>query len=322
MIRGLEVLATGPLTLVQDLGRPGYAAVGVGRSGAADRAAYRLAGRLLGEPEGRAALEVTLGGLVVRAHGSFTVVVTGAAAPAAIDGRPVGHAAPVHLPDGSVLALGMPPTGLRSYLAVRGGIDVEPVLGSKSTDTLSGIGPGVVTVGQVLPVGEPGPDGPTLDVAPVAAPGGGVIELGLLPGPRLDWLAEPSALTAATWTVSERSDRVGMRLTGQGRTGPGHPGPGPVGPGLARAGSRVQVELPSEGVVLGGVQVPTDGFPIVFLADHPVTGGYPVVAVVRDRDIDRAAQCRPGQQVRFRWVVTAQRSMTFGQLDEISWSQP
>ena len=177
MIRGLEVLATGPLTVVQDLGRPGYAAVGVGRSGAADRAAYRLAGRLLGEPEGRAALEVTLGGLVLRAHGSFTVVVTGAAAPAAIDGRPVGHAAPVHLPDGSVLALGMPPTGLRSYLAVRGGIDVEPVLGSKSTDTLSGIGPGVVMAGQVLPIGEPGPDGPTLDVAPVAAPGLSLIHI-------------------------------------------------------------------------------------------------------------------------------------------------
>jgi biotin-dependent carboxylase-like uncharacterized protein len=288
VIRALEVVATGPLALVEDLGRLGYAAVGVGRSGAADRAAYLLAGRLLGEPVGRAAVEVTLGGLVVRARGSLTVVVTGAAAPATVDGRPVGHAAPVHLPDGAVLALGMPPTGLRSYLAVRGGIDLDPVLGSRSSDTLSGIGPAPLRVGQVVPVGEPGAGGPTMDVAPVAAPEGGRVELTLLPGPRLDWLADPRALTATPWTVSGSSDRVGMRLTG---------------PALSRGERWADAELPSEGVVVGGVQVPADGQPIVFLADHPVTGGYPVVAVVRAADVDRAAQCRPGQDVRLRWAV-------------------
>ncbi len=286
-MRGLEVLATGPQSLVQDLGRPGYAAVGVGRSGAADRAAYLLAGRLLGEPEGRAALEVTLGGLVVRAHGSFTVVVTGAAAPARIDGRPVGHAAPVHLPDGSVLALGMPTAGLRSYLAVRGGFDVEPVLGSRSTDTLSGIGPAPVAIGQTLPIGEPGSGGPTVDLAPVAGPTGAVIELTLLLGPRFEWLADPDALIRTTWTASARSNRIGMRLDG---------------PPQDRAARWLGVELPSEGVVVGSVQLPPDGRPIVFLADHPVTGGYPVVAVLTQGAIDRAAQCRPGQSVRFRWA--------------------
>ena len=276
MIRALEVVATGPLALVEDLGRLGYAAVGVGRSGAADRAAYLLAGRLLGEPVGRAAVEVTLGGLVVRARGSLTVVVTGVVA-----GR-------VAEPGEAVLALGMPPTGLRSYLAVRGGIDLDPVLGSRSSDTLSGIGPAPLRVGQVVPVGEPGAGGPTMDVAPVAAPEGGRVELTLLPGPRLDWLADPRALTATPWTVSGSSDRVGMRLTG---------------PALSRAERWADAELPSEGVVVGGVQVPADGQPIVFLADHPVTGGYPVVAVVRAADVDRAAQCRPGQDVRLRWAV-------------------
>ena len=288
MIRGLDVLATGPLALVEDGGRPGYAAVGVGRSGAADRAAYFLAGRLLGEPVGRAAVEVTLGGLVVRAHGSLTVVVTGAPAPATIDGRPIGHAAPAHLPDGAILALGMPPTGLRSYLAVRGGIALEPVLRSRSSDTLSGIGPAPVAVGQLLPIGEPGAGGPTLDVAPVATPERGTVELALLPGPRVDWLADARALVAAPWTVSAHSDRVGMRL---------------IGPSLSRAERWSGAELPSEGVVLGGIQVPADGRPIVFLADHPVTGGYPVVAVLRAADVDRAAQCRPGQAVRLRWAV-------------------
>jgi len=182
----------------------------------------------------------------------------------------------------------MPPTGLRSYLAVRGGIDLDPVLGSRSSDTLSGIGPAPLRVGQVVPVGEPGAGGPTMDVAPVAAPEGGRVELTLLPGPRLDWLADPRALTATPWTVSGSSDRVGMRLTG---------------PALSRAERWADAELPSEGVVVGGVQVPADGQPIVFLADHPVTGGYPVVAVVRAADVDRAAQCRPGQDVRLRWAV-------------------
>jgi len=287
-MRALDVLAPGPLTLVEDVGRPGYAAVGVSRSGAADRAAYLLAGRLLGEPVGRAALEVTLGGLIVRARGSLTVVVTGAVAPATVDGRPVGHAAPVHLPDGAVLALGMPPTGVRSYLAVRGGIAVERVLGSRSRDTLSGLGPAPVAAGQVLPIGEPSGGQPILDVAPVAAPEGGVVAVRLLPGPRRDWLADPEALTSTTWTVAAQSNRVGVRLHGQ-----------PVGRAAAWSG----VELPSEGVVRGAVQVPADGRPIIFLADHPVTGGYPVVAVVPAVDVDRLAQCRSGQSVRLAWGV-------------------
>ena len=137
----LEVLATGALVLVEDDGRPGRAAVGVGRSGAADRTSHRLGARLVGHPEDRAALEVLLGGLVVRARGRVTVAVTGAAAPATLDGRVVAHAALVDVPDGATLSLGMPVTGVRTYLTVRGGIAVPPVLGSRSTDTLSGLGP-------------------------------------------------------------------------------------------------------------------------------------------------------------------------------------
>ena len=150
-VRGLEVLATGPLTLVEDTGRPGLAGMGVGRSGAADPTAYLLGLRLVGHlldvdhpPVGAAApasLEVTLGGLSVRAHGDLLVALTGAPCPADVDGRAVPHAAPVVLADGQVLTLGTPKVGLRSWLAVRGGIAVPPVLGSRSTDTLSGLGP-------------------------------------------------------------------------------------------------------------------------------------------------------------------------------------
>jgi biotin-dependent carboxylase-like uncharacterized protein len=279
--RKLEVLATGALALVEDLGRPGLAATGVGRSGAADRAALRLANRLVANAEDAAGIEVVFGGLAVRAHGLLTVALAGAPAPADVDGTPVGHHALITLRAGQVLRLGTPPTGLRTYLAVRGGIAVEPVLGSRSTDILSGLGPEKLVPGAVLPIG-PEPDAlPLIDVAPVAIPPGGDVVLRAVLGPRSEFFADPHALARTTWTASSRSDRVGMRLEGGA---------------LERAGTG---ELPSEGIVRGAIQVPPSGEPVLFLADHPVTGGYPVAAVVLDADVDRAAQVRPGQHVRF-----------------------
>ena len=279
--RELEVLSTGPLALIEDLGRPGLAASGVGRSGAADRSALKLANRLVANPEDAAGLEVVFGGLAVRARGLLTVALAGAPAPADIDGTPVGHHALLTLRAGQVLRLGVPPTGLRTYLAVRGGIAVDPVLGSRSTDVLAGLGPDKLAAGTVLPVGPEPAALPLVDVAPVAGPSGGTVVLRAVPGPRADYVADLDALARTTWTASSRSDRVGMRLEG-GK--------------LERAGS---AELPSEGMIRGAIQVPPGGEPVLFLADHPVTGGYPVAAVVLDRDVDRAAQVRPGQSVRF-----------------------
>ncbi|OJY47654.1 5-oxoprolinase/urea amidolyase family protein [Pseudonocardia sp. 73-21] len=280
----LEVLATGASALVQDLGRPGLAASGVGRSGAADRAALRLANRLVANPEDAAGIEAVFGGLSMRARKPMTVALAGAPAPADIDGRPMGHHAVLTLRPGQVLTLGPPPSGLRTYLAVRGGIAVPPVLGSRATDVLSGVGPAPLGPGDVLPVGPEPATFPIVDVAPVAVPPSDVVTLRALPGPRVDWTVDAAALVRTTWTASSRSDRVGMRLEG--------------GP-LRRAD---RGELPSEGMVRGAIQVPPGGEPVLFLADHPVTGGYPVVAVVLDADVDRAAQVRPGQQVRFTLV--------------------
>ena len=283
--RTVQVLAVGPLALVEDLGRPGLAATGVGRSGAADRAALRLANRLVANPEGAAGIEVTFGGLALRAGARLTVALAGAPAPADVDGTPVGHHALVDLRPGQVLRLGVPPTGLRSYLAVRGGVHVAPVLGSRSTDTLSRLGPAPLRAGDRVPIGPPGPDQPVVDVAAVAAPSPAPV-LRVLPGRRCDWLA-PSAWTALTtrdWSVSPASDRVGLRLTG---------------PALDRTRAE---ELPSEGLVPGAVQVPPDGAPVLFLADHPVTGGYPVLAVVVTAGLGAAAQARPGDVLRFRAV--------------------
>ncbi len=284
--RALEVLRVGPLALVQDLGRPGHAAVGVPRSGAADRAALRLANRLVAnDDEGAAAIEALLGGLAVRAHGLRTVALAGAPAPADVDGTPVAHHSVLTLRPGQTLTLGPPPAGLRTYLAVRGGLAVDGVLGSAAGDTLSGLGPDPLAPGDLLAVG-PEPDLPwLLDLAPVAPPTDATVTLRAVLGPRADWVADAGALAHATWTVSSRSDRVGMRLEGEP---------------LRRTDRR---ELPSEGMVRGAIQVPPGGEPVVFLADHPVTGGYPVVAVVVDADVDRAAQARPGQSVRFRLVT-------------------
>ena len=279
MTRALEVVRPGPLTTVQDAGRPGQAALGIGRSGACDRRAYALANRLVGNPSGAAVLEVTFGGLEVRARGDLLVATAGARC-----AGPWPHAAPAPLRDGEVLRLGPPVTGVRTYVAVRGGIGVEPVLGSRATDVLAALGPPVPAAGDVLPVGPVTGPLPVVDVAPVADPADGDVALTVQPGPRRDWFDDAAwaQLLTTRWEVTADSNRVGLRLDG---------------PPLARATAG---ELPSEGMVRGAVQVPPSGLPVLFLADSPVTGGYPVVAYVLDEDVDVAAQLRPGQGARFR----------------------
>lgn len=284
----LEVVATGPLTLVEDLGRPGLSALGVGPSGAADRGAFSLGARLLGQSTDCAALECHHGGLALRAHGSVTVALTGAPAPATVDGIPVGHAAPFLVRDGAVLELGRPTSGVRTYVSVRGGVTVKPVLGSRSYDTLSEIGPPPLREGDLLPVGQPRGD-LLVDVAPVAGPPRGPVTLEVHPGPRSDWLGDLGALTDPLWSVDAASDRVGVRL---------------AGPAVARADEFEGQELASEGLVRGAVQLPADGRPVLFLADHPVTGGYPVVAVLTSRSVDAAAQVIAGQGVRLRLATS------------------
>lgn len=286
----IEVLRSGPLTTIQDLGRPGHAHLGVGRSGAVDRPSLRLANRLVGNAEGAAALELTFGGLALRATEPITVALTGAPCDAAAGGRGRDLFAPLALAAGDVLEIGMPSRGVRTYLAVRGGIDCEPVLGSRATDLLSHLGPDRLRDGDHLSLGRPNGDAPGVDVAPVRSlPDEPVLRV--VAGPRADWFAPDalSVLGGTRYEVTSSSDRVGVRLDG---------------PPLERARTD---ELPSEGMVEGAVQVPPDGHPVIFLADHPVTGGYPVIAVVHPDDIAVAAQLRPGQPIRFEVVPLGRR---------------
>jgi biotin-dependent carboxylase-like uncharacterized protein len=275
----LRILATGPFACVQDLGRSGYACIGVGESGAADRGALRLANRLVGNPEDAAGIEVLMGGFAARAHEPTLIAITGAAGQATVNGRPVGMNAAVAVSAGAVLQLEAAQTGLRRYLSLRGGIDVAPVLGSRATDTFSGVGPAPLAPGTLLPIGVPHLPVPDIDVAAVAPPDADPV-LTITAGPRADWFRS-DALVGRFYTVSPDSDRVAVRLRGK------------------RVRRTVERDLAPEGLVRGAVQVPSDGQPLIFLADHPVTGGYPVVAVLTDTAIDRAAQLRPGQTARF-----------------------
>ena len=318
----IEILQPGPLATIQDLGRPGFGHLGVPRSGAADMASLMHANELVGNPVDAAGLEITLGRAALRFRRDTAVALAGAPAPLALTETLAGaawqpdHATPFSAAAGSVLRLAAPAAGLRSYLAVRGGIQSASVLGSQSADLLSGLGPRPLRAGDLLAVGSPGASGASGAAGNAGASGasgaagasgasgatgeGGAIgasgrvpargpgsrdavELRVVAGPRDDWF-EPAALavlTSGTFEVTPASNRTGLRL---------------AGPPLRRARAG---ELPSEGMVTGALQVPGDGQPILLLADHPATGGYPVLAVVATADIGPAAQLRPGQRVRF-----------------------
>jgi biotin-dependent carboxylase-like uncharacterized protein len=276
----IVVRSPGLLTTVQDLGRPGWAHLGVPLAGAVDRAALRAANRLVGNVPGAAGLEATLTGPELQLEGDAVLAVTGGRCTVTVEDEVVEVGVAVTVRRGQTVRLGEVATGVRSYLAVRGGLDVPAVLGSRSTCTLSGIGPAPLAAGDRLPVGSAVEGAVGVEVLPEIAE---EPVLRLRPGPREDAFT-PGALevlTGSSYVVRSSSDRTGVRLDGAV---------------LQRASA---AELPSEGVLPGAVQVPPDGQPIVFLANCPTTGGYPVIGVVLAQDLAHAAQARPGTALRF-----------------------
>jgi KipI family sensor histidine kinase inhibitor len=313
---------------IQDAGRPGFGHLGVGRSGALDARSLAEANWLVGNPADAAGVEIAPGGFMCRAIGDLVVAVSGASASLAIvgpggelssgaDQRPACFRTPFLLRDGERLSFGVPRAGFRSYLAVRGGLAVTPVLGSRSTDTLSSLGPPPLRGGVVIPVGaeeagevwyadeapaEPA-SGPAREPARESAKGAPVA-LPVALGPRDDLFAAEAVerLSGSTWTVSAAADRVGLRLSGSD-------GPLPV----EAAG-----ELPSEGMATGSIQVPPSGNPILFLNDHPVTGGYPVIGVVATDALRLAAQLAPGDQIVFERADAAGDTAEAGRASEVA----
>lgn len=280
----LTVVAPGILSLVEDGGRPGLGHLGVSISGAFDRSALRQANTLLGNQPGAAAVEALSGGLALRAEDDHLIAVTGAGTEILLDGRPAPYGRAIPLTVGQTLRLGAPAAGLRTYVGVAGGFAGEAELGSQSTDTLAGLGPSPLAAGDRLAVGTPGRRPDAYDIPALTRAGD--LTLDVVLGPRDDWFAASAVrrFLEDAWQISSTSNRIGVRL---------------IGPSLERA---TRQELPSEPCLRGSIQVAADGQPIVFGPDHPVTGGYPVIAVVVDAHTDRLAQAAPGQTLRFRRV--------------------
>ncbi|MBB1603943.1 urea amidolyase family protein [Variovorax sp. UMC13] len=293
----LEIRAPGLQALLQDRGRHGQAGQGVSASGAMDQRSLQAANRLVGNASDMACLEIAYGGFQLVCRGDAVIAITGADGPVTLTradgaGGPLPRWQPIALAEGDLLALGEPRAGIRSYLAVRGGFDLAPVLGSLSTDTLARVGPPALAAGDVLPVRAvaagavvgaaetPPADLPTVQEEVV---------LDIVLGPRTDWFT-PDALAllcSQSWAVTPQSNRVGIRLAGEVP--------------LARAH---HAELPSEGTAYGALQVPPSGQPVLFLADHPLTGGYPVIACVATHHLDRAGQIPVGARIRFHPIAS------------------
>ena len=292
----LEVIQPGLQALLQDWGRPGQTGLGVAESGAMDLGSLREANRLVGNPTHTACIEVTLGGFELLSHGDTVLAVTGAEGPLTVTTASGQRwVVPRHqafaLAPGDRLHLASPVAGVRSYVAARGGFDCPPVLGSRSFDTLAQLGPPPLKAGDRLttqPVSQGHVVGDATLLPPTFPRAGDTVTLDITLGPRTDWFT-PEALgllTQQTWTVTPQSNRVGLRVLGE------QP--------LVRS---IHAELPSEGTVRGAIQVPANGQPVLFLADHPLTGGYPVIGCIAPWHLDLAGQIPVGAHIRFHTVA-------------------
>jgi KipI family sensor histidine kinase inhibitor len=289
----IEIISAGLPVLFQDLGRIGQASQGISVSGAADRTSFRAANRLVGNPVGTPVLEIALGGLTFRMRGQGVLALTGANAPITItaaNGAKIAaaHHRAVALDGGDVVSLGTPAAGMRSYLAFRGGFEVAPVLGSAATDTLAQIGPAALVAGDIVAIRQPSPGALVSAEEPAFALPSTTqtVVLDVVMGPRTDWFtpAAVESFLSQEWSVTPQSSRIGIRLAGYAleRANPG--------------------ELPSEATVRGALQVPASGQPVLFLADHPLTGGYPVIANVAGHHLDLAGQIPVGARIRFNAI--------------------
>ncbi|MCA1370458.1 5-oxoprolinase/urea amidolyase family protein [Bradyrhizobium sp. BRP14] len=293
----LTVLAAPMPALFQDLGRFGLAAQGVSASGALDQGALKSANRIVGNPDGFACLEVTLGGFSFESFGRAVIALAGAPCPITVRDLSgasfeAGAGQAIALEPGDVVTLGHPPKGVRSYLSVRGGFDVKRVLGSAATDTLAVIGPEPVSAGADLLLRPPVPPMESVSLSEVPAEhlpaAGDTVTLDVIMGPRTDWFTAVAItrFSEQDWLVTPQSNRVGLRLSGEVP--------------LERID---KAELPSEGTATGAIQVPHNGQPVLFLADHPLTGGYPVIGTVAEYHLDLAGQIPVNAKIRFRPVT-------------------
>ncbi|MGO2304799.1 MAG: 5-oxoprolinase/urea amidolyase family protein [Providencia sp.] len=288
----LTVLTVGLQTLFQDMGRIGQSALGISESGAMDKSALHSANRLVGNSSDSTALEITQGGFKARANRDLLVAITGATCPIQIMTSENEHYEaktyqPIGLAKGDVIHVGRPSQGVRSYFAVRGGFNVATVLESCSFDTLAQVGPAPLVVGQSLSIKANNQQSAiSLNETPAFEypTSEDVVVLDVVLGPRTDWFTPQAIelLRNQLWQVTAASNRIGLRLAGD-----------------VPFEREKQQELPSEGTCIGAIQVPANGQPVLFLNDHPLTGGYPVIGTVCEYHLDLAGQLPVNTKIRF-----------------------
>ena len=282
----IHVIKPGLQTTVQDLGRWGHQAFGVPVAGPMDTFSHRLANALVGNPSDAAALEITLIGPELEFEADAGIAICGADFDVTANGQPVALCTTTHVPRGARVVFGRRRIGARAYLAVRGGLQTAPVLGSRATHLVSGMGGHggrALIAGDRVPYIPSGGDGVVRRASGGTLPTGGRARLRVLPGPQADWF-DPSAmavLTGVSFRVSPRSNRMGYRLEG---------------PPLAR---QKEGEPISEPLAFGALQVPAAGEPILLMADRQTAGGYPKIASVIAADLPLAGQLAPGDFIEF-----------------------
>lgn len=290
----LQIIRSGPMTTVQDEGRFGYMEYGIGESGVMDRDAYRRANELVGNTAGEAVLEATLMGPVIRFDGDALIAFMGADMQADIDGTAIYRGQAYQVAAGHTVQFGFSQNGVRTYIAVAGGIDVPVIMGSRSTNMkckIGGFWGRKLEDNDVLQVFERSYSNKEKSrllkkkITPEVY--GAQIEVRAIPGPQDDYFTAEGIKTffETGYRVSQDSDRMGIRLDGAEVEGKG------------------SMDIVSDGITFGSVQVTSAGLPIVLMADHQTTGGYAKIATVVSEDLHYLAQARPGDEVRFKEVT-------------------
>lgn len=286
----VKVVIPGPLTTVQDAGRYGYMNSGIGTSGVMDEVSYKKANYLVGNENGEAVLEVTLFGGTMEFTEDAVIAVTGAAMDVKINEEPIEMYRACQVKAGDVLSLGMVTVGCRIYVAFAGGVDVPVVLGSRSTNLkckMGGYEGRALAAGDIFEIGKNGRTYEALKDR-IAKPDvyTSPITVRVIEGPQEEYFTEAGKKTFynETYTISDQSDRMGYRMEG------------------APIESVNGTDIISDGIALGSIQVPTNGKPIILLADRQTTGGYAKIATVCSFDIPKLVQGKPGDQVRFQKI--------------------
>jgi biotin-dependent carboxylase-like uncharacterized protein len=274
--------AVGFLTL-QDQGRIGYANIAVPTSGAFDQKSHQLANRLIGNFPNACVIESLRANFEFTSDSELVICATGAPASVQVDGREHEMFRAVFVPAGSTVSITPGNLGMRTYLAIRGGICGLQVMGSCSFDELSQIGTPPIKSGDKFSIDNEVAGTISGDyIAGSAVTGLNTVELEAMPAPRWSGFSNSDLLFTSEYQVTGSVNRVGLRLSG---------------PELIWSSKE---RLASEGVITGAIQIPVDGMPLIFGPDHPTTGGYPVVAVISRSSLDLLAQITPGTIVRFK----------------------